>query len=99
MDKKIIAFLITLLCSNCGDSNNPSTESQADLNPPQNLHSLNLENSIELRFNGSNTESEFKGYYIFGSKTSWAELQQLIKYPNNAGTNEDGSANLRGSSQ
>lgn len=92
MFKRLIFTLTGFICLSCGDTDNPSTESKADLNPPTNLHSLNLTDSIELRFNGSNTESDFQGYYIFGSKTSWSELQALIKYPSNAGTDEDGNS-------
>ena len=92
MFKRFLFISTGLICLSCGDTDNPSTESKSDLNPPNNLHSLNLADSIELRFNGSNTESDFKGYYVFGTKTPWSELQALIKYPTNAATDEDGNA-------
>ena len=92
MLKKLLFISTGLICLSCGDTNNPSTENKADLNPPTNLHSLNLADTIELRFNGSNTESDFQGYYVFGTKTPWSEMQALIKYPTNAATDADGNA-------
>ncbi|MFK7825418.1 MAG: hypothetical protein AB8G05_14790 [Oligoflexales bacterium] len=93
MLKKILFISSGLICLSCGDSDsNPLTESKSDLNPPTNLNSLNLEDSIELRFNGSNTESDFQGYYVFGTKTPWSDLQPLIKFPSNAGTDQEGNA-------
>ena len=93
MLKKFLFISTGLIFLSCGDSDsNPLTQSKSDLNPPTNLHSLNGAENIELRFNGSNTESDFQGYYVFGTKTPWSELQSLIKYPSNAATDADGNA-------
>lgn len=79
--KLINLILFTAFVISCSDTNDPDTETKADLNPPSGLKRIIGDASVNLYWKGNNPEKDFKGYYIFGTKTSWSDLRALIKFP------------------
>lgn len=84
--KFISVLLFTALTMSCSDTNDPDTETKADLNPPSGLKRIIGDASVNLYWKGNNPEKDFKGYYIFGTKTSWSDLRALIKFPSSQST-------------
>jgi len=87
MFKKLMLAPIAMALAACGgSSSDPKTEARSDLNPPSGLTSVSAPaaGKIELRWNAVNTEKEFKGYHVFGIKSSIAALAGKAKYPASA---------------
>lgn len=82
-----LAVVAGLFLGGCGDSaGDPETIDQTDLNPPGALVSVTDSEKIELRWTTGNGEKNFKGYYVFATKSSLAELASHVKYPEGADT-------------
>ncbi len=82
----MLTATIGVLFFGCGKGTtaDPETLTKDALNPPGNLFTVTKSAEIELRWTTGNAEDEFKGYFVFGTTKTFAELKALVKYPTGA---------------